>query len=415
MSTVAAIIAEYNPFHKGHAYQIEKTRELTGADFILVILSGDFVQRGAPSVFDKYRRTHMALLGGADAVLELPVSYACSSAEYFAQGAVGILDGLNAVDFLSFGSEAGDLSPCIQAAQILLKEPEEYRKILREQLKKGRAFPAARKEALLSCLDENPGYSFLDTPNNILGIEYCKALLSLKSKIRPFTVRREGNGYHETGLTHSFSSASALRNVLFSCDSKAEYTVFTEQARHTQPEAVFSYMEETLEQNVPLCEDDFSLLLKYQLMLSDQDSLCRFADMSPALARRIIRRLNEFQSFSQFTALLKTKELTHTRISRSLLHVLLSLDTDAPGFPPSYVRLLGFRKSASPLLKKIRNNSRISLITKAADYPKLLSAESAVHFKKDIFAADLYETVLKSKIREPFVSDLAKSPVILKN
>lgn len=415
MPTTAAIIAEYNPFHKGHAYQIEKTREETGADFILVILSGDFVQRGAPAVFDKYSRTRMALLGGADVVLELPVSYACASAEYFARGAVGILDSLHAADILSFGSEAGDVGSCMEAAQLLLKEPELYRQTLKEQLKKGRTYPAARKEALLSCLGADSCSTLLDFPNNILGIEYCKALSSYESRIRPFTIKREGNGYHETSLDHSLSSATALRKVLFSGDrpEPALPEDLARQIRHTQPEAVFSYMEELLAQSLPLREDDFSLLLKYRFMLLDRDSLCRFADLSADLANRICKKRSQFQSFSQFISLLKTKELTYTRISRCLLHILLSIEADLPAALPSYVRLLGFKKTASPLLRTIRDQSCIPLITKAADYRQLLSKESATLFEKDVFAADLYESVLQEKLGKPFVSDLAKAPVIL--
>ena len=415
MPTTAAIIAEYNPFHKGHAYQIEKTREETGADFILVILSGDFVQRGAPAVFDKYSRTRMALLGGADVVLELPVSYACASAEYFARGAVGILDSLHAADILSFGSEAGDVGSCMEAAKLLLKEPGLYRQTLKEQLKKGRTYPAARKEALLSCLEADSCSTLLDSPNNILGIEYCKALSSYESRIRPFTVKREGNGYHETSLDHSLSSATALRKVLFSGDrpEPALPEDLARQIRHTQPEAVFSYMEELLAQSLPLREDDFSLLLKYRLMLLDRDSLCRFADLSADLASRICKKRSQFQSFSQFISLLKTKELTYTRISRCLVHILLSIEEDLPFQDPSYVRLLGFRKKSAPLLRRIQERSRIPLITKAADYPRLLSEKARSAFEKDLFAADLYETVLKAKIQQPFTSDVKKPPVIL--
>ena len=144
MEAITGIIAEYNPFHKGHGYQIKQARKLTGDRYVLVIMSGDFVQRGAPAVFDKYARTRMALLGGADAVLELPSCWACGSAEYFSKGAVGILDALDCVDHLCFGSESGDVVSCQKLGQVLDKEPEEFQNFLRDSLKEGLPFPAAR-------------------------------------------------------------------------------------------------------------------------------------------------------------------------------------------------------------------------------------------------------------------------------
>ena len=174
---IAAIISEYNPFHKGHAYQIEKTREAAGATHIIALMSGNFVQRGLPAIVDKYRRAEMALLGGADLVLELPVVYALSSAEFFADGSIKILNHLQGVDLLSFGSEEGDLSKLERIARILATEPSEYQKILKIHLSKGFSFPRARNEALSELLPDIP-IDFIQSPNNILGIEYIKARAS---------------------------------------------------------------------------------------------------------------------------------------------------------------------------------------------------------------------------------------------
>ena len=219
---IAGIIAEYNPFHTGHAYHIQKTRELTGADYIVVVMSGDFVQRGAPALYSKHLRTRMALLGGADLVFELPATHACESAEFFAQSAVGLLDGLGCVDVLSFGSESGDIEPFLKLGAFLATETPEYQNLLKEYLKKGESFPKARSLALqelLSDTDTDTG-TFLQTPNNILGVEYCKALCRRNSPIRPFTVKREGNAYHEESLKEQFPSASAIRALWKSADCK---------------------------------------------------------------------------------------------------------------------------------------------------------------------------------------------------
>lgn len=414
MKKAVGIIAEYNPFHNGHAYQIEQSKEKTNADFAVVLMSGDFVQRGTPAIFSKHERARMALLGGADVVLELPGLYATGSAEFFARGGVQIFDALNCMDFLSFGSESGDISACIQAATVLLEEPPLYRRALKEALRQGASFPAARKTALKvydleSSLSMNG--DFLDTPNNILGIEYCKALLAQKSPIRPITIERKGGSYHSTELDTLFPSASAIRNALKKQSARQtdSFSAFSK----AQPKPVWDYMESLLSSGTLMDENDFSLLLKYQLMQHTAETLCQFADLSPDLCRRIYKQLNSFQSFSQFVLQLKTKELTYTRICRGLLHALLGITQKMQTQEPSYVRLLGFRKDHSAFLRTMQKKSRIPIITKAADYQKQLSPSAASAFEKDLFLSDLYESVKCAKKQTAFVNDLQKPPVIL--
>ena len=189
---VTGIIAEYNPFHQGHAYHLARARELTGADRLLVVMGGNFMQRGEPAIVDKYARAEMALKNGADLVLELPAAAATGSAEYFAEGAVELLDASGVVDALCFGSELGKLAPLEKAAALLLEEPEEYRQLLREELKRGKNFPEAREIALSAFFPER---ELLSAPNNILAIEYLKALKRRKSSIEAVTIPRLGN-YH---------------------------------------------------------------------------------------------------------------------------------------------------------------------------------------------------------------------------
>lgn len=216
---VVGIVAEYNPFHNGHRYHIEEARKCTGADFVVVVMSGDFVQRGEPAVIDKYHRTEMALSQGADLVLELPAAFACASAEYFATGAVSLLHALGCVDTLCFGSECGHLDLLEEIADLFIQEPSEYKEYLKTALKSGYSFPAARDEALKEYFAEDlvktaQIASVLSAPNNILGIEYIKALKVLGSSIRPVTITRMGQGYHETTFSDSFCSATALRRLL---------------------------------------------------------------------------------------------------------------------------------------------------------------------------------------------------------
>ena len=414
MQKAVGIIAEYNPFHKGHEYQIQQAKEQTGANIAIILMSGDFVQRGTPAIFAKHQRTAMALLGGADIVFELPSFYACGSAEYFSSGAVFVFNALNSIDFLCFGSESGEIDTCRFLGKLLADEPKLYKEKLRSFLKQGLSFPAARKSALAEYLKEKDipfSEDFLDTPNNILGIEYCKSLAAQNSSIVPVTIKRIGSSYHETSLSSEYPSASAIRRELIAAWNTQKF--LSDTLKSAQPPAVKDYLCALLENETFLIEDDFSLLLKYELMKNTPESLCAFSDMSPDLARRIYHHLNTFETFTQFAEQLKTKELTYTRICRALLHVLLNIPSDLPAISPAYVRLLGFKKESSSFLRILQKNSDIPIITKAADYKKLLPKEAHSLFEKDLFASNLYETVKCNKKSTAFTNDLQKPPIIL--
>lgn len=414
MQKAVGIIAEYNPFHKGHEYQIQQAKEQTGANIAIILMSGDFVQRGTPAIFAKHQRTAMALLGGADIVFELPSFYACGSAEYFSSGAVSVFNALNSIDFLCFGSESGEIDTCRFLGKLLADEPKLYKEKLRSFLKQGLSFPAARKSALAEYLKEKDipfSEDFLDTPNNILGIEYCKSLAAQNSSIAPVTIKRIGSSYHETSLSSEYPSASAIRRELIAAWNTQKF--LSDTLKNAQPPAVKDYLCALLENETFLIEDDFSLLLKYELMKNTPESLCAFSDMSPDLARRIYHHLNTFETFTQFAEQLKTKELTYTRICRALLHVLLNIPSDLPAVSPAYVRLLGFKKESSSFLRILQKNSDIPIITKAADYKKLLPKEAHSLFEKDLFASNLYETVKCNKKSTAFTNDLQKPPIIL--
>ena len=414
MQKAVGIIAEYNPFHKGHEYQIQQAKEQTGANIAIILMSGDFVQRGTPAIFAKHQRTAMALLGGADIVFELPSFYACGSAEYFSSGAVSVFNALNSIDFLCFGSESGEIDTCRFLGKLLADEPKLYKEKLRSFLKQGLSFPAARKSALAEYLKEKDipfSEDFLDTPNNILGIEYCKSLAAQNSSIVPVTIKRIGSSYHETSLSSEYPSASAIRRELIAAWNTQKF--LSDTLKNAQPPAVKDYLCALLENETFLIADDFSLLLKYELMKNTPESLCAFSDMSPDLARRIYHHLNTFETFTQFAEQLKTKELTYTRICRALLHVLLNIPSDLPAISPAYVRLLGFKKESSSFLRILQKNSDIPIITKAADYKKLLPKEVHSLFEKDLFASNLYETVKCNKKSTAFTNDLQKPPIIL--
>lgn len=422
----AAVIAEYNPFHKGHHYQLSETRRRTGADFILVVMSGDFVQRGAPAIAGKYIRTRMALLGGADAVIELPALYALSSAEFFAGGAVTLLDNLQAANTLSFGSETGSLALLESCAHTLLHKDHEIRSLIQSFMKEGCSYPSARLKALSKVtMTESGGFAsspdyetlaaLLSSPNNILGLEYCKSLYAVKSSIRPFTLRREDQGYHDTSLTEASSpyvSASAIRKAL---------SRKPEEIKPFVPEAVFDLLVQNKLLTSPVTEEDFSELLYYKLLMEKEQGFCNYLDCTPDLSHKICKNLSDFKGFTEFCRLLKSKELTYTRISRVLMHILLNIKTpsyfqpdlaDRSLFVP-YARLLGFRKSASPLLSSIKKNSRIPLISKPADARRLLTDEAFDLFTQDILCASVYEAVTSRLRGMPAINEWKQSPIIL--
>ena len=408
MKTVG-LITEYNPFHNGHAYHIEKAKMLTGADRVIVVMSGDFVQRGAPAVMPKHLRAESALLSGASLIIELPVCFATGSAEYFAQGSISLLNQLGCIDSICFGSECGDLHLLKEIAQILADEPIEYQTALKQALKEGASFPAARQEALNIYSDK---YSeILASPNNILGIEYLKALAKIHSKMEPFTIKRIGAGYHDMDIDGQFSSATAIRSDIYQLadvNSSSESLPLT----HIQtqvPSSCHELMKKNYQTRYPVKADDFSLLLKAKLLSETAGSLSHYLDMSPELANRILRLRNDYLSFEQFCDLLKTKELTRSRISRSFIHVLLGITNDwltAMKAPAPYARILGFRRDLADLLGILKRTSDIPLITSPA---RAVLADTAYQMLElDIYASDLYESVITDLYGTPFHNELTK-------
>ena len=398
---IAGIIAEYNPFHKGHQYHIEQTRKVTGADYVIAVMSPDFVQRGTPALMDKHTRAKMALQGGADLVIELPVNYACSSAEYFTTGGVVLLDSLQAVNFLSFGSECGDIDALMKLGYALYDESDKFQDTLKAELKKGASFPVARKRALSQ---ELPEYAdILDSPNNILATEYCMSIINHHSHLKPVTIRRSADNYHDTTLSEEHSSASAIRATLLADEkilSGGDMTIddMLDDVQDDIPAGAFETLKGNWAINGPLCEDGFSSQLKYKLLSETAETLTSYLDVSESLANRIIKSLNKFESFSQFAELLKSKDLTRTRINRALLHILLNIKDVQP---IEYARILGFRKSAEPLLSAIKKSSSIPLVTKLSEVAY------------DVFATNLYESVLSEKYARSFVHEYSKPVVIV--
>ncbi len=419
---VVGIIAEYNPFHNGHAYQIQKARELSGARYCVVVMSGDFVQRGAPAVFDKYTRTRMALLSGADLVLEIPPFFAASSAEDFAACGVAMLDRLGVVTHLCFGSECGEIGPIAETAQLLSAEPEELSSLIKGYIKQGLTYPQARAAAVGE-YGKNEDCSsipeLLSKPNNILGIEYCKAIRRRGSSLIPITIKRQGNDYHEETLTsHSplesdseacFSSATSIRNQL---RGNSRHDALKSHV----PEAVWSLLPDAR----PLFSNDCSALLSYRILELErlQIPLEQFFDVSEELAARIGRFSLDFKSFDEKAAQLKTRQYTYTRISRSLIHILLHM-TQAEYMARkshdyiSYMRLLGFRRDSGQLLSHIKKAADIPLITKTANAASRLTPDAWKEFQHDMFCSHVYQSLWSEKYHLQMRNEFTQSVIIV--
>lgn len=375
--TVTGIICEYNPFHNGHLYHINKTRHVCGADYIIGIMSGNFVQRGEASVTDKYTRTKMALISGCDIILELPVRYATSSAEGFASAAVNTLISTCITDNFCFGTEDGSLKKLSVISDILYNEPRAYSEELKIGQKNGLSFPAARMRALQVCTANNDiDYG----PNNILAIEYLKACKN--TTLKPYTIKRTDGGYNADDITlhpDGICSAGAIRKYL--------YTNSKEGLINYMPPKALSLL------NSAVTTDDFSDIL-YSQLVYNKDHLYDFLDVSSDMASRINNNINRYRSFTDFCKLIKTRQLTYTRVSRALLHICLGIRKyNLKCYDIPYIRLLGFRKDASHIVKKLCQSASVPVLKNARDINNLTSPTAIEMINEDIRCSELYRYI----------------------
>lgn len=412
MKTVG-IIAEYNPFHNGHAYQISMAKKITDADYCIIVMSGNFVQRGAPAVMDKYIRTRSALENGADLVLELPVCYATGSAEYFASGAIALLDKLGVTDTLCFGSECDDIALLSELADTLLDETPQFKKVLKQQIKTGASYPQARNHALSVTAPHLTGsLHILQAPNNILGLEYIKALKKRRSRIQPYSVNRMGSGYHTVGLESSYSSALAIRE---SISRREDIRYIKEQV----PATVYSAMEEAFGRTFPILPNDLSALLPYKLLLEQSRGYTSYLDIDASFSDRLTRMLFSYTDYSSFCEQLKTKNMTYTRVSRNLLHILLDIcqkdmDTFCKEDYVYYAKMLGFKKEAEHLLGAVKERTGIPLLSKLADADNLIDNKNGRKmFAADIRADHIYSLLVQQKFGGPLRNEYCSQVIVM--
>ena len=385
---VLGIIAEYNPFHNGHLYHLLKSKEEAEADSVIAVIGGNFTQRGEPSLLDKWSKAEMALANGADLVIELPVLYSISSAENFADGAIKILNSLKIVDSISFGTETEDLNKLNIIANTLFKEPREYKDFLSTFLKDGKSFPKARELALVKYLNDPEFTSLISSPNNILGIEYLKALKKYSSNIKPINIQRIEVGHLSKDYASEFASATAIRNLI--CSNRVRdvkpyipppsYTILTEELKSGH------FVKEI---------SRFENIIIYNLRNMTLEQIADLPDVSEGLENLIKKAANSCNTIEEFINIVHTKRYTETRIRRILLYSLLKInkkDMIISKKTLPYIRVLASNEKGKNLISKIISaNPRINIITSVKKFEDInMNKNLKTLLDKDIFATNVY-------------------------
>lgn len=397
---ITGIITEYNPFHKGHAYHLSCCKKDTKATGVVCVMSGNFMQRGIPAIVDKWKRAEMAVKNGVDLVLELPLVYSISSAEHFAFGSVSLLNSLGVIDSIYFGSEEGNIDILDSIADTLVNEPDQYKKLLKSNLDNGLPFHTSRANALNHFLGDQNVNEVLSNSNNILGIEYIKAIKSLKSSITAKTLKREGSTYNEQNLNTSFSSATSIRNALKNNSIESIKSSLTDES--------YDILYALANKNYKFVfEEDMFNYIKYKL-LTDDSALSKIPDASEGLDNKIYKEILTSSSLNELILSSKSKRYTYTRINRILAQCFLNLENydllKLAKTPAPYARVLGFNDTGRKILKQIKKTSDVEIIT------KLPRNNLCEHLKLDILGTKAY-SVLNPDLNP--IADYFDGPIII--
>jgi len=412
---VLGLVVEYNPYHNGHLYHLNTAKSLVNPDYVVAVMSGNFVQRGEPAIIDKFSRTEVAVKMGVDIVFELPFVYAIQDASGFANGAVGILERTSVVSDLVFGSESADIESLSQISDILVNQPKEYKKTLNRYLKEGLSFPNARKYALNDYFahmnEEKEIIEKLEKSNDILGLEYLNALKLYDSKIKPQAIKRAGASYNEENYTGEISSATAIRKLIEEGDF--------EKVRDAVPDVSYDVLkrEIALKKGPVFLEDMRDMILAKVRMMNRKD-FSKIDGIKEGLDRRFLDCSKVSSTINQLLMCVKTKRFTLTRIKRTLLKIFFDLTASDVQlynkYGPQYLRVLGFSKNGQKLLGQIKKVSKFPIITTPSRYKRIynkLSDESLLTNKKfnsipeiflkqieyDFLASNIYSLLYKDK------------------
>lgn len=394
MSKVLGIIAEYNPFHNGHLLHLTKSKEETGAEYSICIMSGNFVQRGNTSIVNKWVKTEMALKSGIDLVLELPTVYSISSAENFAEGAIKLLNSLKIVDTVSFGSENSDIDILNRFSGILYEEPKQYVEFLNEELKKGLSFPKARENAILLYLNDQKYSNILNQPNNTLAIEYLKALKKYKSHIMPIIIKREKAFYNSNCIVDEYASATAIRNMIVNNQFN--------DIRKVMPRLAYDLLMQEIENNQYVIDiSKFEKEILYSIRRLSTADLKKFPEVNEGLENAIKNAANSCNTLAELINIIKTKRYTQTRIQRILLYILLNItkkDMYISRKTVPYARILGYSQKGKALISEIyKANPKIALITSVKNFFDSSNNKTYKHMlNKDVLATNIYTLAYKN-------------------
>ncbi len=393
------LVVEYNPFHNGHKYHLEKSKELTNATHTMAIMSGSFLQRGEPALFDKYTRAEIAVKNGVDLVIELPTLYSCQSAEIFSHGAIATLNSLNCVNSVCFGSEEGNVEILRTIAEILVREPEEFKSSLKKYLDDGLVFPIARSKSLYDYINKNNLLSLkeeelqqvLNSSNNILGIEYIKSLIKLNSSIKPFTITRVASEYNSKNIESNICSATAIRNSLKNNSN-------LELIKNVVPTSTFEEIENKISQKFnPLYDSDFYDILS-STIIRDFDNLTNYFEVNEGIENKIYSNIFKSKTLEELIDLTKSKRYTMTKIKRTLNNILLGINRDdvikvKDLSQVPYIRILAFNNKGREIIKKIKDSSDIEIITKFSKISHIEDPLFDTLIKYDLKASNMYNMI----------------------
>ena len=393
------LVVEYNPFHNGHKYHLEKSKEITNATHTVAIMSGSFLQRGEPALFDKYTRAEMAVKNGVDLVIELPTLYACQSAEIFSHGAVATLNSLNCVNSLCFGSEEGNIDILQTISEILVKEPSDFKTTLKNFLDEGIVFPVARSKALyeyiknnhLLELNEDELQQVLNSSNNILGIEYIKSLIKLNSSIKPYTITRIASKYNSTDIESNICSATAIRNSL-------KDNTDLKLIENVVPLHTFNEINHKINTNFNPVFDYMFYDLLSSTIIRDVDNLTKYFEVNEGIENKIYSNVFTSKNLEELINSTKSKRYTMTKIKRTLNNILLGINRDdvikvkdLDRVP--YIRILAFNNKGREIIKKIKTSSDIEIITK---FSKISHVDDPIFdtlIKYDLKSSNMYNLI----------------------
>ncbi len=374
----AAIICEYNPFHKGHAYQIARTKELCGANFVVAIMSGNYVQRGDVAIFPKEIRAKAALNCGADLVIELPTVFAMETAEIFAAKAVEIANATGIIDFLSFGAEDDNTDSLTRIARFLAEEPKEFSRILKSELDKGIAYPSARANAISQFLGKEASET-VSTPNNILAVEYCKALIASNSTITPVAIKRKGADHDSESIKDGYSSATNIRSLLLSGDKEAAFSYIPQEC-HQSFESVELHSTKAMEKSIIA-----------ELMKMPASSLAEISDVGEGMENRIKSAALTAETLENLVDSIKTKRYVHSRIRRILLSAYLGIIHSDRKAPVPYIKILDHNEKGQELIAKMKKASSLPVVRNTSQINKLRNPDIKAFWERERMFDKLYE------------------------